>query len=300
MGWYTTAYALNVPSLPAADRWDFGSNTVNSDISLYAAWNGVGYHHHTVTFNANGGKIEGKLTTSRAIDNPYTTISDAGIAMPPDPTMSGQVFRGWSKSGSGSSTVDFFPDTTVTGDITVYAVWKSATSPTNREKLILSNGVYTTKHAITDPDEPLSYAIGFTLPSANDNKGYSGLIIRDIMSGTLELAGSPSSSIRVVSGTALDIVNGTADDSINALGDTETAQDGSNTIVSFVFDDGINWEDYAGATIYMLVEAKVKAGVTSGAIVNTGRLHLNPTDDTFPTSPGIVVVSFARIFVCVA
>ena len=41
MGWYSNS--------SLSDAWDFGSDTVNGDMTLYARWGG------TVSFDSNGG-----------------------------------------------------------------------------------------------------------------------------------------------------------------------------------------------------------------------------------------------------
>ena len=70
--------------------------------------------YRTVTFN-----VDGSVYTTRQIQN----NSSLGLNMPSNPTKDGYSFAGWSASQS-SQTADFYSNTPVTANITVYAIWQ--------------------------------------------------------------------------------------------------------------------------------------------------------------------------------
>jgi uncharacterized repeat protein (TIGR02543 family) len=88
------------------------STTVSGDVTVYARW---GYR---VSFNKNGGDTEA---------NPAEKIISPGPAgsLPARPTRSGYAFAGWNTAANGSGT-GFTPETVVSGDLTVYALWSKA------------------------------------------------------------------------------------------------------------------------------------------------------------------------------
>ena len=101
IGWYTDSGLTNA--------WDFGSDTVNGDMTLYAKWEVIRY---TVNFNSNGGSA----VLSQG-------VADGGHAVEPNaPTKSGYVFMGW-YADSGLTNVWNFGSDTVNGDMTLYARW---------------------------------------------------------------------------------------------------------------------------------------------------------------------------------
>lgn len=109
-------------SAESVDINDGGSITVSGDITLYAVW---AYNtSYTVTFNATTGTI---TTTSQTISGEtikgdisgtLKTASALGLSK------SGYKFKGWASS-STSSTVAYSDgkELTLTGDITLYAIW---------------------------------------------------------------------------------------------------------------------------------------------------------------------------------
>jgi len=74
-------------------------------ITLYAQW------ESTVTFNDRG-NIE-----TRVVRTPSTNVSSL-----PTPTRTGYTFNGWNTLSNGNG-LDFTSNTTVTGNITLYAIW---------------------------------------------------------------------------------------------------------------------------------------------------------------------------------
>ena len=104
-GWFKEAVCTNA--------WNFGSDTVTSNITLYAKWTADTY---TVSFDSQGGS---------SVDPISGISSGATITRPtPDPTRSGHTFDGWFKEVACTNPWNFETDT-VTSTITLYAKWVS-------------------------------------------------------------------------------------------------------------------------------------------------------------------------------
>lgn len=114
VGWYKEA--------TLATAWNFAADNVVEDITLYAKWT---VNNFTVTFDTNGG------TTIAAITN---LSSGAIIAAPNAPTKTGYAFGGWYKESELTTAWNFATDK-VTGDINLYANWKSFNSGTDFEAI---------------------------------------------------------------------------------------------------------------------------------------------------------------------
>jgi uncharacterized repeat protein (TIGR02543 family) len=104
-GWYTEAACTN--------QWDFATDTVSGNITLYAKWDVTGSFNCTVTFNANDG--------SPAPDQQSISNGDK-IVMPPAITKTDYIFGGWYKEAACTNQWDFATDT-VSDNITLYAGW---------------------------------------------------------------------------------------------------------------------------------------------------------------------------------
>lgn len=100
-GWYTAS--------SGGTAWDFGSNTVSGDTTLYAQWTAV---PQTLTFDSRGGSVVASQTLA------YNTVATA----PTDPTRSGYTFNGWYSASSGGVLWNFAVDA-LTSDVTLYAQW---------------------------------------------------------------------------------------------------------------------------------------------------------------------------------
>ncbi|POZ57052.1 Internalin-A [Lysinibacillus sphaericus] len=101
VGWYKDA--------PLTTEWDFATETVTEDTTLYGKWEAKSY---TVTFNTNGG-------TAVA---PIPTTYGEKATVPTAPTKTGYTFAGWYKSDTLTTQWDFLIDV-VTKDTTLYAKW---------------------------------------------------------------------------------------------------------------------------------------------------------------------------------
>lgn len=90
--------------------WNFTTSKVTDDITLYANWE---INTYTVTFQVNGGSAVQAQTVEHG----------KKVTKPADPTREGWTFGGWNLNGSAYN----FETATVTGDITLSAVWSGKT-----------------------------------------------------------------------------------------------------------------------------------------------------------------------------
>lgn len=95
-------------------KWDFATNTVTADTTLYAKWTADAVaDNYTVTFNMKG---HGSQIDSRVV------IEGSLLTAPTAPTESGYTFGGWYKDTSCAYRWDFASDV-VTTNTTLYAKW---------------------------------------------------------------------------------------------------------------------------------------------------------------------------------
>lgn len=104
MGWYTDAATTKA--------WDFASDTVDADVTLYAKWTVT----YTVSFQMNG---HGAQTPSQP-----GILSGGRASEPSKPSASGYRFDGWYIDSACTIQWSFGVDT-VTKDLTLYAKWTS-------------------------------------------------------------------------------------------------------------------------------------------------------------------------------
>ena len=103
LGWYKdTAYT---------SAWEFSTDVVNGDITLYARWSNPGEAVYTVTFDTDGGNEM----------EPASVKANEKLTMPANPQKLGFDFRGWYSDTEKQIAYDF--KTPVTGDMTLYAKW---------------------------------------------------------------------------------------------------------------------------------------------------------------------------------
>lgn len=96
-----------------ATEWDFTTDTVTEDTTLYAKWTASSY---AVTLNTNGGTINSGNVTS------YTY--GIGATLPTNVTKEGHTFEGWYDNSSFTGTAVTSISTTATGAKTYYAKWE--------------------------------------------------------------------------------------------------------------------------------------------------------------------------------
>jgi uncharacterized repeat protein (TIGR02543 family) len=107
-GWYKEAAYTTL--------WNFASDKVTANITLYAKWNVVtppATPKYTVTFNSNGGS---------AVSPVANVDSGTVVAAPTAPTRTGYTFDGWYKETTYATAWNFASDK-VTANITLYAKW---------------------------------------------------------------------------------------------------------------------------------------------------------------------------------
>ncbi len=99
------------------NRWNFDTDTVKSNMTLYAKW---AIKKYTASFDMQG---HGAQIASQSVEH------GGKITKPADPTAEGYLFDGWfTKDGTGSDWGDQwnFEENTVTADITLHAKWTEA------------------------------------------------------------------------------------------------------------------------------------------------------------------------------
>ncbi|MBQ3497115.1 MAG: InlB B-repeat-containing protein, partial [Oscillospiraceae bacterium] len=128
-GWYGAYGVAGEDVFNDVYKWDFDTDTVTGDITLYAKWDAKDY---AVEFNSEGGS---------AVASQY--VDDGGkLVKPADPTKSGHTFGGWYKDKIITDTytididtADIFNDVykwnfdtdVVEGDFTLHAKWTQNT-----------------------------------------------------------------------------------------------------------------------------------------------------------------------------
>ena len=105
-GWYKDA--------ELTEAWDFDTDTVTENITLYAKWMTDGAETYVVTFDLGGN------------GNDFCQYPDAGSTLekPEDPEAEGYCFLGWYKDEELTELWDFETDT-VESDLTLYAGWEA-------------------------------------------------------------------------------------------------------------------------------------------------------------------------------
>jgi len=148
-GWYREA--------TLSDKWDFATDTVTANTTLYARWNGNPY---IITYDANGGS--GSMTVSNLIYGTPQKLNENTF------TRVGYIFMGWATSSTGDviyTDQQEVNDLGSTAGITVplYAVWKEAveivpgTSVANKLTWLQSNSASNTIYIIeVNSNEDLS------------------------------------------------------------------------------------------------------------------------------------------------
>ena len=131
-GWYTDSGLTTL--------WNFTSDTVKGNMTLYARWStSVVY---TVTFNTNGGSA---IADQQISDG--GTVSDPGA-----PAKAGCTFGGWFSDVGLTNSWNFISDT-VTGSLTLYAKWDVITYTIS---YVLNGGVNAANPTTYTVDVPIT------------------------------------------------------------------------------------------------------------------------------------------------
>lgn len=103
-GWYKDA-AKTIP-------WDFNTEIVTANLTIYAKWIVIPSNSFTVTFDVDGGSFIA----------PATVDKGEKVTKPFDPSKNDHVFDGWYKDAAKTIPWDFENDT-ITAETTIYAKW---------------------------------------------------------------------------------------------------------------------------------------------------------------------------------
>jgi len=106
-GWYRDNNTFTQP-------WNFSTDTVTGDITLYAKWNYVDINVNVVIFNSNGGSYVSPATGVNKGDK---------VLKPADPVRPGYTFNGWYKDNNLSQSWNFNTDTITETITNLYAKW---------------------------------------------------------------------------------------------------------------------------------------------------------------------------------
>ena len=148
-GWYTSD----------GKAWDFHT-VVNENMTLTAKWKeledgGDNTNYYTITFNSQGGS---------SVDSQKVKEGQCATEPSPAPTNQSMVFSGWFYDES--CTDEYVFSTPVTGDLTLYASWKTKDEADNTTHKVwfdadggtpavqrqdINNGEYVNAGAVTEP-----------------------------------------------------------------------------------------------------------------------------------------------------
>lgn len=110
LGWSST---LNGVSISKSIGSKIGNNP--SIFSYYAVWQ-VAVTNYTITYNANGGTLT-DVASKNVTNGLFGTL-------PSTPTRNGYLFIEWNKINDGTGEA-IYPTTSISGNTTVYAIWKA-------------------------------------------------------------------------------------------------------------------------------------------------------------------------------
>jgi len=111
--------------------------------------------YRTVTFN-----VDGSVYATRQTQNG----TSLGANMPANPTKSGYTFAGWGLSQS-AAVADFYPTTSVTANITIYAIWQTVIINSCAVHFNIDGG-------ITTVNVPCGSSLGANMPANPTKDGH--------------------------------------------------------------------------------------------------------------------------------
>ena len=139
LGWYTMA--------SGGEKFDF-TTPVTASFTLYAHWYSDVYKSYTVTFDANGGYPS----------HTETVESGSKVSKPSDPSRYGYKFDGWFTKKTGGSEFNF--NTTIKGDLTLYAHWTVTKEKQYTVTIVDSDG-YKEEYTVDNGDSFKHYVTHF-------------------------------------------------------------------------------------------------------------------------------------------
>ncbi|MBO6133155.1 MAG: InlB B-repeat-containing protein [Lachnospiraceae bacterium] len=131
-GWYKDA--------ELTEAWDFSSDKVKSNMTLFAKWNKI----HTVAFDSMGGSA----VSSQEVVNGDT------LTKPTNPYFDGIRFLGWYRDKECTDEWNFYLDS-VTEDITLYAKWDTVTVTFQSEGVTISSQTIGRGQTLSEPEMPV-------------------------------------------------------------------------------------------------------------------------------------------------
>lgn len=155
------------------DIWDFNSDVVTRDMTLYAKWVPM----YTVTFNTNGGPSS---------INSQTVVSGGKVTFPGAPGRDGYGFAGWFTDNNTFLEDWDFSNDTVTQDMTLYVKWRLHVWIIDYR---LNGGTLTgetTSYTIESSDITLAEPVksGFVFDGWYEDSGFSGEPVTMIPAGS--------------------------------------------------------------------------------------------------------------------
>jgi uncharacterized repeat protein (TIGR02543 family) len=187
-GWYKESECGNA--------WNFATQTVTATVTLYAKWT---INQYTVTFNSQGGSEVSAQTVN------YGSL----VNEPTSPTRTGYVSGGWYKEAACTNAWNFVTET-VSGNVTLYAKWKS--SDADLSELSLSEGSLSPAFSTTTNTYSVSVPNATTSITVTPTAAEPGALIT--VNGTAVVSGSTSSAISLNVGSNTVAVVVTAQDGV--------------------------------------------------------------------------------------
>jgi Listeria/Bacterioides repeat len=128
--------------------WNFGTDRITTNITLYAKWN---INHYNVSFNTQGGNAIAAVNTDFS----------SPIGVPTNSVKKGYTFKGWYKEAGCVNPWSFTTDK-VTGDTVLYALWS-----VNKYSI-----TFNSKGGSKVNKKTVSYNTTFKAPTTPKRKGY--------------------------------------------------------------------------------------------------------------------------------
>lgn len=301
-GWYAN-YSNGVYSVPVD-----AETLVDADMTLHAKWNPI--PTSTVTFDANGGTINGESTYDLVIDS-GNTIDENDI---PEAAYFGHTFDGWYYDDELTDPFDIEDE--ITDDITLYAKWIEgnpvarvngvgydtleeaiAAVPTGKVKTtvtILQN--ITLSNTVTIPNTKyVELDVGNYTISCNIDSENTSLITNqgklDIISGTISLSSvskEKSSLISNASGATLNISGGTISSSNMSKANTLVTNSGTLNVTGGTLAN--NCYVPGATTEFLAITNSGTTTISGGSITSYGQsATINQNGGTLNVSDGEII-----------
>jgi len=196
-GWYKEYGCTNT--------WDFNTDTVISDVTLYAKWTANNY---TVTFNKDDDDAIGSMTAQTIACGSSANLTACAF------TKAGYTFAGWATSSGGSvAYADEASYTIGTSNVTLYAQWKNSAKEITTYKFEAAENTALSSD-VTGTVDSGAHTVVLTVP-------YGTTITA--LKATFALSASATTKV----GSTVQVSGTTANDFTNPVTYTVTAEDSS-------------------------------------------------------------------------